>query len=336
MVTENIDNVLEYVQRIYSLEKDIKYIGGVEGGFLAQNYIIGKKDKKYFLKRYRQEEKIDINKVHNSKFFFSEHNIPVILPLKNLNNDTLFLFEEFTYALFPFIEGRSVSRENISKKEIKSLARLLAQMHIVGRDYPKEIAFRKKNSWEIDSFEEKYSHFHPLISEIENKNTFDKMILDDLRIKNDIAHKYRVKVEDIFAGEEHLIHGDYHERNVFFDNDTDRIINVFDFEKTCLSPRSVELVRAIDFVCLQDSYTDGDISNAKMFFNEYNSIYPISKEEVCGGLLIFFLKKAYSFWIIKEHYVNNSNRVDCFLKNEYSMLRFYDSSFEEYVDELFD
>lgn len=72
MVTENIDNVLEYVQRIYSLEKDIKYIGGVEGGFLAQNYIIGKKDKKYFLKRYRQEEKIDINKVHNSKFFYCD------------------------------------------------------------------------------------------------------------------------------------------------------------------------------------------------------------------------------------------------------------------------
>jgi homoserine kinase type II len=319
---------------IIKICKDINNIFSVEqvkGGYLSQNYILKTTKGNLFLKQYSNaytEEQIkDINKVAN---FFSRNNIPVILPLPTTEDKEYFIFNNRIYSLFPFVNGVKLDRRNIDSENISSLAKTLADIHILSLNKPPIQINAYQGAIDTTAFFKDSPRILNALSSIKEKSSFDKLALDLLTLKQNIVNKNIEKIKTLQVKTTHLLHGDYHEKNVFLD--TKGIVkNIFDLEKTNLGDRLYEVVRSMDYICLNEEYDDGGVEKAHVYIRAYNQLYPIEKKDFFDALESYYFKKANSLWVEKTHYLECSDRVDCFLVNQLNSLRFFPKNYEVLV-----
>jgi Ser/Thr protein kinase RdoA (MazF antagonist) len=331
MIDTNLKNFI--IQKYSQIDK-ITLTKEIKEGYLSNNHILNTKKTKYFLKQYREvytEEAVsDVHKVIN--FFFAQ-NIPVVSPIKNINGESYFIFNSRIYTLFPFIEASIGDRKNISQRSIKSLARTLAKIHLLSSDgIPFEIN-SQQGSINREDFLKTYSKIKKAIKSKNTKDDFDKMALQALELKKSLADKNVKKVKNLSVINDHLIHGDYHEKNVFLDSNGN-VKYVFDWEKTEIGNRLHELIRSMDFVCLNGQYKQENIEKARVYIQSYKELYPFNKEAFLNSIEAYYLKNAHSLWIEKTHYLENSNRVDCFLENQLALLQYYPENIKHLVEKL--
>lgn len=328
-------NLGNKISDLYPLAQGVRLEKNVMEGYLSQNFILSNTKQKFFLKEYSANYTLDVLKdIHKVKFFFEKEGIPVILPYKNKNNETIFEEKGRYFSLFPFVEGIIHSRDKLTIKEIKNLGRLLAEVHILSKN---GIPFKietEKGKWDPIKFQEKSQLILEIVKSRKKKTKFDELTLEVLKRKIKIVKRNILLAEDLGLKNDHLLHGDFHEKNVFF-NDDESVKYLFDWEKTCIGPRAFELSRALDLICLNGDYNKEHIESAKMFIEEYSKFYPITKEEFYKGMSYYFLKKAHSLWIETEHYIKKNVRVDVFFERELLMLNFYDENFNVLIQSIF-
>ncbi|MEI7777555.1 MAG: phosphotransferase [bacterium] len=315
-----IDSIITNLKKLYDIRVSPQDIKKAEGGFLSTNYIIENYEKlphkKYFLKKYRFNKKDKIEEIHSIKKYFSEKDIPVILPIPNKEGKTYFEWRaeegKSFYALFPFVEGIHFSRDNFSNMVIASLAETLGKIHLAGKDYkgPASQAFKLKSPEDLQTEIQKYLD---IIKSKTNKDPFDLLAEKTLSLKLELLSGLGYSFEDTGLTSDHLIHGDYHNKNVFFDS-KGKVTAVFDFEKSGMGPRVFELWRSIDY---------SDRTKAEQYIRSYGKIYPITEDELARGLRLYYLKLISSLWIEKAHYVDGNFRTDSFLETQYSSLKYF-------------
>ncbi|MDX9739508.1 MAG: phosphotransferase [Candidatus Dojkabacteria bacterium] len=328
-------NLQSKISNLYPITKDIRLVESVKEGYLSQNYILYTSKQKFFLKQYSPKHTLDALKdVHKVKFFFNNGGIPVILPYSNINGETITEENGQYYTIFPFVEGKILTREDISKGVVGSYGNLLAKVHTLSsKGIPFEIE-STKGIWNSEKFLSNSMTILKIIEDIKTKNEFDYLAIRVLNKKIDIVKSNRLLPEELELKNDHLLHGDFHEKNVFLNIDGS-VKYLFDWEKTCIGPRVFELVRAIDFICLDGEYEEENIECARSFLRAYNDVYPVQKEDFYKGVTSYYIKKAHSLWIETDHYINNSQRVDIFLEREYLMLDYYKENYGALVDKVY-
>lgn len=313
---------LLYGIRISTYEK-------VTRGFLSENYFLSDSKNKFFLKKYRFDDSNRINEIHAAKSFFCNGGIPVILPLPLLDGTTYFECHSAYYALFPFIEGRHLERGELTEAAIVSLGQMLGKIHLLGKESKLAIGERFK----VENKEKVLKKIDDIllrISEVHQHSDFDKVALENVQLKKELLLKNESTFESLGFECDHLIHGDYLDSNVFFD-ENDHVKWVFDFEKTNYSPRAFELFRSM-FLCIWG----GDIARMhldkmKKYIEAYSSVYPISNDEIRRGLQLSFVKAIHGFWVEGEHYLKGNTRVDQFLFEDYKRIKYFSKDFDEMV-----
>ena len=79
------------------------------------------------------------------------------------------------------------------------------------------------------------------------------MALEDIKIRKFLVESNSINFEDLELKNDHLIQGDYHTGNLFFDN-YNHVSSVFDFEKARYAPRVFELVRSLIHIFFHNDY----------------------------------------------------------------------------------
>jgi homoserine kinase type II len=331
--TNTISEVLEKIRKTYSFADKVEFLENVNSGYLSQNFILKNNDNKFFLKQYRFDNIQKVNTVHQVKFFFANGNIPIILPIKNDLDEYVFEHKNMIYSLFPYVDGKIIERSKLSAKAFESSGKMLAKIHSLSRnDFPKILQNHTKG-WKKKDF---LSDTQTLIDKIESiklKTDFDKLALDTIRYKNTLVSNNYLKYEELDLQNNHIIHGDYHEQNIFYDKNSE-VKFIFDIEKTEIAPRVLEIARSMDLMCFSGNYELKNFKNANIYLTAYNKIYPTNHNELKRGIMAYYLKKAHSLWIEKEHYLKNNSRVDCFLQGELSMLKYYAQNIETFFEKL--
>lgn len=331
--TKTITTALTKIRELYKIAKSAELSEMVSGGYLSHNFILQSDDTKFFLKQYRFDSIEKIKEIHRAKFFFKDGGVPIILPIQSDKGDFVFEDAGKFYSLFPFVEGRIIRRTKRSPKTFASAGKMLAHIHILSKnDYPRIINSYDRE-WRKREFLEKAKIMKARVETIPKKTDFDKLALETLNRKIQLAEENEICYEDLKLKKDHIIHGDYHGQNIFYDHN-DEVQNVFDIEKTEMSPRSLEIARAIDYMCFSNNYEAKDFDDTRNFLSAYNEIYPLSAEELARGIKAYYLKKAHSIWIEEAHYIHKNLRVDCFLEGELLMLRYYPENFDKFVDRL--
>ena len=327
------DSLRQNIACLYGMPA-VKFSSKVTGGFLSTNFILENEGERFFLKQYRQKEEGRIREIHAAKAFFAAGGIPVILPLQALDASTFFAAEGSFYALFPFVAGTQLPRQGLSPENWRNMGEMLARIHIRGRaGYPK-VKSRNK-PFDHQKFLEKLSRMMPLIEAANAKgpSEFDRLALESVRLKRELVEGNVALEEALPLPGDHLIHGDYHTGNIFFD-DSGHVSHVFDWEKTEVASRVFELIRSLDYSCFEGGFGKREFENARAYFQAYSAHYPLAEGQLEKGIREYYLNKIQSLWIEAAHYLEGHGRVDHFLKNELDMIVYLKENSSDFVKKL--
>lgn len=324
--------LIKKLAEIYPLQIT-KFLGKVAGGYLSDNFAVGNENKKYFLRQYRAKyTRPEIEAIHRVKKFFAENGIPIISPLKTNNDETFFQFDDRFYALFPFVEEKTIEASNLTDNSIKSIGRMLAKIHLLSKNGLSNLTEEKTSAFDKEKCLEIGEKIRAMVMGIKAPSDFDKMAQKQIEYKIDLIKKNQIKFSDLGLKYDHLIHGDFHALNLFYDENGE-VKYVYDLEKAVVSPRSFEIARAIDYICLEN-FDPENIRRAKIFISAYRSIYPISNDEIKIGLRFWYLKNIHSFWIEEAHYLNNNFRTDVFYPIQDKKLKYYSKNFDQMIKNI--
>jgi len=326
-----MEELLSKINELYGIQVDSTE--KVEKGFLSENYILIDRSKKYFLKKYRFSKKEKIEEIHSVKKYFASGGIPVILPLINKEQSTFFTLENKYFALFPFIEGRQLEIGSLTDTAMMSLGEMLGKIHLLGKEAKLPITEEFKG-WDKTKTLKKYNDITFVIKEQKELSDFDKLALQDLDFRRSLIESNKVNYEDLDLKNDHLIHGDYHTDNVFF-NEDDHVSFVFDFEKYTRAPRVFELMRSLVLILFNENFGTEKFSKAKLYLNSYLNVYPMSKEILQKGLTLYYLTQLHGSWVQEEHYLKKNYRVDQFLSINHERIKYLSENLEDLGKTLF-
>lgn len=311
-----MDNtLLQKISQLYRISTIQKY-ELVEKGYLSQNHVLKTADGKFFLKRYNFKHSNDVALVHKAKFFFSSQNVPVILPFETVESHTFFGYQNIFYALFPFIDGINLHRDELNNHAIASMGSMLAKMHLISKNQT-PVGFKvRDNGWnpqasfhDSNQLLKQINKILGIITTKNKKDGFDIMAEESLRTKISIITKYQNNPITWSLKSDHLVQGDYHHKNLFFDPQYN-VSHIYDFEKSELRSRDLDIIRSMLITCFGGKYDTRAFSMAETYIKAYNDMYPINAENFDEALLFNMLKRGFSLWIENEHYIKYNNRMD--------------------------
>jgi Ser/Thr protein kinase RdoA (MazF antagonist) len=136
---------------------------------------------------------------------------------------------------------------------------------------------------------------------------------------------------------DHLLHGDYHDSNLFFNAD-EEVSHLFDWEKTEIAPREIELVRALLFTCFSNpenfrgTFEPHNFDLAAAFLSTYHALYPIEAEQFIAALHARYWGSLCSLWVVDEHYRRQNDRVDAFLEANLAEINYFAAYMPQLID----
>lgn len=291
----------------------------IEKGALSQNYVVKTAEAQFFLKQYRFKSIEPVQVAHRAKFFFAEVGVPVILPLTSQVGKTFFQVEGKFYALFPWINGVQFKRGSLPLSAIEAMGEMLGQIHKRGAQRVNEIEVIKMN-WRIEDTLTKIEAVERVLTQRKEFSDLDRVVKETLEYKRRLVLLNKLKLSDLELNFDHVIHGDYHDHNIFF-NSNGQVTQVFDFEKTGLAPRVFELIRSIIYTIFDSEPKNMGEGKIATYIQAYTRIYPIPTEELRAGLKLFYLKMIHSVWVETEYYLVGNRKVREFLEPEHRRLQ---------------
>ena len=333
--------LLNKLAKAYEL-KGVKLVGRVKHGVLSNNYIVQAGGAKYFLKHYRITVAGRVQDVHQAKQIFYKHGVPVVLPLPTKSGTTYVKLGKDAYALFPYINSKQVvNGYELNTQQIQNMARMLAHMHNLSRQRLPKVTSVGITPWSLSYVKKLKQDFVLDANEIlviirakKKKTQFDLQaesgLLLKLQLLSDIPSTFDIRK----LGKPHFLHGDFHQRNVFFNPDN-TVAHVFDFEKSDIQPRAFELIRSAYIMFFTEKFTARNFNRAHMYLRTYRQVYPISKSELECAVKILYYRHILSLWIECEHYKNHDFRPDQFLTGNILYLKyFHKHGSEEFVNKI--
>jgi Ser/Thr protein kinase RdoA (MazF antagonist) len=335
--------ILKKVNSFFNIPT-LSYKGKAKGGFLSDNYIVENKAGKYFLKKYRNSVGNRLPIISETEEFFANQDIPIILPFKTKTGKSYFLIDEEYYSLYPFVKAKGFDhkKDPLTPVMAKSIASNLALMHKLGRKGELHFSTERLAEWDPkkvlskaaqEDFRKYVFRVRDAIKHKKTKTQFDLLTLKILKLKSSVADSFPDKIMINGLGRNHVIHGDYHAQNLFFNKD-DQVSHVFDLEKTETRPRSTELARSMLIICFNSFFTDKQFKLAKVYLEAYKNIYPIADSEIESAIRFMFYKHTLNLWIEKGHYLNNYKRADSLLPGEFRLVDYMSKNMESFIKKL--
>lgn len=322
----------------------LRYDKKAKGGFLSDNYILRNSTGKYFLKKYRPSVKNRLSIIARAEQFFWSQDMPVIMPLKTKQGKTYFSIDGGFYSLFPYIPGKTFDHktEFPTVSMVKSIATNLATMHLLSKmDFP-IISPEQLSEWDPkkvlsatarEDFDSYANKILILLKAKKKKSLFDKSAFALLKLKVALVNTIPNKFTGRTLGKPHIVHGDYHAQNLFFDK-AGNVTHIFDLEKSDIRPRSLELIRSMFIICFNSYFNARRYKLAQVYLETYNSIYPIKRTELESAIRFMYYKHLCNLWIEKEHYLNNNTRPDPLLAVELRFLKYLSKNLEILIKKL--
>lgn len=158
---------------------------------------------------------------HQFCFELAEHELPVVAPIRDVNDKSLFEYQHFRFSLFPRRGGHAPELDNLEC--LFTLGRFLGRMHRIGASRPfRHRPALDKKTFGDDSIELISTRFIP----DELKTSYVTLTSDIMKIVNDILGR----IQDITSIR---VHCDCHSGNILWRNDAPHFV---DFDDARMAP----------------------------------------------------------------------------------------------------
>ncbi|WP_220196428.1 phosphotransferase enzyme family protein [Ktedonospora formicarum] len=255
--------------------------------------------------RYTPDECWRISCEHALIAYAQTHGLPVLSPLPLSNGESILEQEGHFYALFPIAPGQQIARGDLTLHEIMVMGRFLGELHQILVNYSHErvphrsfTIDRTKTPATIDTIEKVIRSQPP-------GNGEDSQALSRLAERRAwLATTPSVNLEDLSSLEQQVIHGDYQETNLFFEDG--QVSAVIDWDQSYVAPRAWEVVRTLHYVCKLEK------NACRTFLEAYRCILPLTSTELEVAAAAYGWVRAHDLWHYQAIYLKGISGCEPF------------------------
>lgn len=228
--------------------------------------------------RWSNEE---ILEEHQFAFELNEHEIPVIAPLKNSNEESLHCYHDFRFALFPRKGGHALELGNY--EQLEWMGRFLGRLHAVGAVKP----FKYRMKLVPENYGDNPHRY--LQHKIFIPNDLETAYLE---IADEVFEKVKLRFNEVGKINYLRIHGDCHAGNILWRNDAPHIVDLDD----CLYGPAIQDI----WMLLSDNEFESRIQ-LDCILEEYQKFHDFNYKEIALIEALRALRLIqYSVWIAKR------------------------------------
>ncbi|OOE52763.1 phosphotransferase [Salinivibrio kushneri] len=260
----------------------------------------------YFLRGYQTLTDAQILQSHQIQRSLATQLPFVIAPCFTEKALTLIKFNGASYALYPAAHGKSVSKLSSAQAQSAGFALALVHSALVQHDGS---AFPTITlSWEKEVWLRK---LETIIKQIRQTPTSDDSYWAMRRAEqqqeylanNNSDHQYKIVTQ------RQLIHGDYHQANLFFDRHN-AVSGPIDWDLLQNMPRTYDVIRACAYMFQMDPL----LSSA--FISGYTSQLPLTAEELIDGARAWGMYADHHIWPLEQVYLHNNVAAKRFIPHQ--------------------
>lgn len=263
---------------------------------------------------------------HRAMRWANERGLPSNPPLTDASGESVFERDGRLWAVFPWLEGRSLMRGSVTEDEAALLGRTHALTHKALRDYPETGLHRNSElAWDTA---QSFSDFEQVLAAIDAEPappaTFARYRQSIIE-QRDMLRSETIREHTSFDLWLQACHGDFHERNVMVDGAGD-LLAVIDWERFSLSSPEMEVVRALTFAQLLEPPW------LQRYLMAYGQVARLPREGIQAGIELWWQQTLHNTWTFRERFLRGNHAVEQFLEEGAEMLRrFRDPGFRSYL-----
>ncbi len=309
----------------------------VTSGLLNQNLRATTAAGRFFLKGYRYADPALIAREHRLMAHVAAAGLPVALPLAGPGGATFLRVGGRFWAVFPFITDRQLAPEAFTVAHAAELGRVLGAIHVALARYPaaEAAAFPPKLLWDSAQAADEMRAYEREIAKRPALDPFDQHALASFAYRRTLLAS-GVPPPAAFARlPSQLLHGDFHERNVFF-TPAGQVSAVIDWELAAIGPRAWEIVRALDLALQAPLDLEAGAPRLRAFIHAYAAEAPLSEAECLAMPELYWAARVHSLWVYEEHYRKGSARTDAVAMADLAGLEWWSRHRQELARALLD
>jgi homoserine kinase type II len=275
----------------------------VEGGATNLVYRVHAQGQLYYPRRYRKLQRAAVEREHALIAHCSARGVPAPLPLASAGATVLDAEDGACWALFQAAAGIHYDQLTVAQAHGAGMA--LARLHDATASASKAGFASWRLSWTVAPWVARLARIRAAIEQLPAPDAADRHALERVRRQAewlaDSACPQRY--EPAYPGQ--LIHGDHHQANLFFQDDS--VSAIIDWENTLVMPRAFELVRACFFICEMEPL------RTRALVAGYREVSALTPHELADGAAAWGILADHHVWPLEETYLHGNPAARRFL-----------------------
>ncbi|MBM4255599.1 MAG: homoserine kinase [Deltaproteobacteria bacterium] len=233
---------------------------GIPAGSVNTHYLLETSKGRIILKIDEVKSVADAERELALFLFLRTRDFPCPQPLVDRQGQYYRLYKGKPLSLYTLLNGKSVPEAQMSKAQLEHIGQLLATLHQVGSDYPKDEENRFSATRILALYQEVKERLPGYLRHLTH-------MLDD-----EMLYQQEYQEDRLPKG---IIHGDLFADNLLFRKD--KVVGVLDFEAACQGKFIYDVATAVNALC----YIDGrfEIDRFDTFLSGYQSVRTLTLTE---------------------------------------------------------
>jgi homoserine kinase type II len=211
--------------------------------------------------------------------------------------------ESGLWMVSPFAPGHQTDREDMSPEEDRGMGKCLAKLIRVLSTCPKQLGKRRRLQVDVQKTLEEIDRIETLIRSHPTQQDYEQFAVDRLRGRRSWIECHANETTDGLEALAHqVIHGDYQEKNVFFD-DLGEVVGLIDWDNAWTAPPEWEIIRTLNFVM------DFDPARGTNFIEGYRASGDLDLESLDRAAWAYGVSRTHDLWLFKEIYKRGNERA---------------------------
>ncbi len=262
----------------------------------------------------RSRERIE--REHAVTRWAGERGIPVAPPIADGSGRTVVGIGGELWAVFPWVEGRSLLRGTMTAREASLLGAMNGRLHRVLADWPVgDLQRNSELSWDTEKSIADLSRVDDLIryypAQAEEQLRVQGWIRDQLALLEGGAARPAAEFQETPV---QPCHGDPHERNLMVDA-TGEPVAVVDWERFCLNPPAFEVLRTLTFARLLEEPL------ITAFLEGYRGENTLEAGTIAPCVEFWWQSQLHNTWAYRDRFIKGNRAVEQFFAEGAAALR---------------
>lgn len=289
----------------------------VEQSVLNANYRVETPAGPRFIRCYAPSRTPErIAREHAVTRWAGDRGIPVALPCADSSGQTAFRLAGRLWAVFPWVEGRSLLRGTITPREAALLGAMNGRLHRVLADWPPgDLHPNSELTWDTEKSIVDLSRVDDLIRYYPAPGDDQLRVQGWVREQLALLEGGAARPPSDFDGIPlQPCHGDPHERNLMVDAEGNALA-VIDWERFCMCPPAFEVLRTLTFALLLDEPL------LSAYLAGYREEHRLDASNVPACVEWWWQSQLHNTWAFRERFIKGNRAVEQFFAEGASALR---------------